>query len=80
MNAELYLQIMNNHLYPRVQQLFSDNSPVYVIEDNSSVYIARIVSEWYSRNTRLVRLPRPPRSPGKINNTSVIVDSINYIS
>lgn len=63
MNAKIYVRILQRHLLPDIQQRWPDNHPVYIIEDNSPVHTARIVTEWYNRHPRLVRLPHPPRSP-----------------
>lgn len=65
LNADLYVELLDEHLYPALRRVFPGRGQIFVIEDNSPVHTAHIVREWYDRHPRLVRLPHPPRSPGK---------------
>lgn len=63
MNAEIYVQLLNDHLWPGINARYPGNETIFVIEDNSPVHRAHIVTQWYEDHPRIQRLNHPPRSP-----------------
>lgn len=63
MNAEIYIQMLENWLLPGINGQFPDDRPVYIVEDNSPVHTAARVRAWYEAHPRLHRLVWAPRSP-----------------
>ena len=63
LNAEQYVRILDDALICTVTAAFGDDEVLNILEDNSPVHTAHIVTEWFDANPRFNRLPLPPRSP-----------------
>ena len=61
MNAQHYVNILENVLLPSAIEKFPDEDIIFIIEDNSAVHTARVVQQWYNAHPRLNRLIWPAR-------------------
>lgn len=62
MNAEEYVDVLENILLPSVRLLYPDG-PITLVQDNSSVHTSRLVRDWFSNNPEINSLPWPAKSP-----------------
>ena len=44
LNAQQYVNILNNVLYPSVIERYPNRNPIFIIEDNSSIHTAGLVN------------------------------------
>lgn len=62
LNSEKYVDILENIMKPQVMDVFETESLGF-IQDQSPVYTAHIVTQWFQRNRQFVRMDFPVRSP-----------------
>lgn len=63
-NGRKYIEILEEVLLPSVETLlFLDNSPFYLVQDNSPIHNCRVVKEWFAHHPHITLLPHPSKSP-----------------
>uniref|UniRef100_A0ABD2VUI6 Tc1-like transposase DDE domain-containing protein n=1 Tax=Trichogramma kaykai TaxID=54128 RepID=A0ABD2VUI6_9HYME len=63
LNSDGYLDLLEEIFVPTIRAIFGDEEVINVIEDDSAVYTAHIVRDWWRNQPQFNRLDLPARSP-----------------
>lgn len=63
MNAEQYIQVLEDVLIPSVRALYPEPTPIFLVQDNSAVHTSRMVRQWFENYPEINLLGWPPKSP-----------------
>lgn len=58
-----YVEILEEVLLPSVQQLlYPDDTPFFLIQDNSPIHTSNVVKNWFRNHSYITLVPHPPKS------------------
>lgn len=63
MNAEQYIRVLEDVLIPSVRAIYPAPAPIVLVQDNSAVHTARLVTAWLEDHPEIEVLRWPSKSP-----------------